>query len=84
MENSPKQYTLFFSQVGTVQHSSLDYYSERDTRRNKKHTIVDELMADAEFQQYNKRKYKEVMEKNQKTGYYKALKKMKKMKKNRK
>lgn len=69
-----------FLQIGTVQHSPLDYYSERDTRRNKKKTIVDELLADAEFQKYNKRKFKEIIEERHKTGYHRALKKMKKLK----
>lgn len=71
-------------QVGTVQHSALDYFSERGERKNKKRSLVDELLADAEFQKYNKRKYKEVMEKRRKTGYHKANQKMKKLKKKKK
>ena len=31
------------------------------TAKNKKKSLVDELMADAEFQRYNKRKYTEII-----------------------
>ncbi|KAJ6646087.1 Deoxynucleotidyltransferase terminal-interacting protein 2, partial [Pseudolycoriella hygida] len=50
-----------FFQVGKVLPSPLDYYNERDTRKTKRKTLVDELMADAEFQRFNKRKYAETM-----------------------
>lgn len=72
-----------YFQVGTVQSSPLDYYNERGERKNKKKTIVDELMADAQFQRYNKRKYTEIqLEEKRRSGYHKATKKMKKLKKN--
>lgn len=72
-----------YFQVGTVQSSPLDYYNERGERKNKKKTIVDELMADAQFQRFNKRKYTEIqLEEKRRTGYHKASKKMKKLKKN--
>ncbi|XP_055857510.1 deoxynucleotidyltransferase terminal-interacting protein 2 [Episyrphus balteatus] len=73
-----------YFQIGTVQHSPLDYYKERDTKRNKKKTLVDELLADAEFQKFNKRKYKETVAKNDMYARRKAMKKMKKLKKNKK
>ncbi|XP_055903268.1 deoxynucleotidyltransferase terminal-interacting protein 2 [Eupeodes corollae] len=73
-----------YFQIGTVQHSPLDYYKERDTRRNKKKSLVEDLLADAEFQKYNKRKYKETIAKNDKYAHRKAMKKMKKLKKNKK
>ncbi|XP_037820688.1 deoxynucleotidyltransferase terminal-interacting protein 2 [Lucilia sericata] len=73
-----------YFQVGTVQHSPLDYYNERDTRRNKKHTLVDELLADTEAQKYIKRKHKEIMITKQKYAHRKAMNKMKKLKKNKK
>lgn len=75
-----KTYKSF--QVGTVQHSPLDYYNERDTRRNKKRTLVDELLADTEAQKYIKRKHKEIVMTKQKYAHRKAMKKMKKLKKN--
>jgi len=71
-----------YFQVGKVLPSPLDYYSERDTRKTKRKTLVDELMDDAQFQRFNKRKYAEVMEEKKKSGYHKANKKMKKLKKN--
>uniref|UniRef100_A0A1I8NB20 Fcf2 pre-rRNA processing C-terminal domain-containing protein n=1 Tax=Musca domestica TaxID=7370 RepID=A0A1I8NB20_MUSDO len=71
-----------YFQIGTVQHSALDYYSERDVRKNKKHTLVDELLADTEAQKYIKRKNKEIVMMKQKYAQRKAMKKMKKLKKN--
>ncbi|XP_037047625.1 deoxynucleotidyltransferase terminal-interacting protein 2 isoform X2 [Bradysia coprophila] len=71
-----------FFQVGKVLPSPLDYYNERDSRKSKRKTLVDELMDDAAFQRFNKRKYAEVMEEKKKSGYHKANKKMKKLKKN--
>lgn len=73
-----------YFQIGTVQHSPLDYYNERDTRKNKKKSLVEDLLADAEFQKYNKRKYQEVVAKNDMYARRKAMKKMKKLKKNKK
>ncbi|XP_034100847.1 deoxynucleotidyltransferase terminal-interacting protein 2 [Drosophila nasuta] len=70
-----------YFQIGTVQHSPLDHYSERHTRKTKK-SLVDELLADEEFQKFNKRKYKEVIKRTDKYAHRKAMKKMKKLKKN--
>lgn len=67
--------------MGKILNTPLDYYNERGERKNKKRTMVDDLMADAKFQQYNKKKYGEIMEAKKKTGYHKAAKKMKKLKK---
>ena len=36
-----------FFQVGKVLPSPLDYYNERDSRKSKRKTLVDELMDDA-------------------------------------
>lgn len=73
-----------YFQIGTVQHSQLDYFNERGTKKNKKKSLVDELLADAEFQSFTKRKYKEVLKKTERVGYKKAVQKMKKLKKNKK
>lgn len=80
-KNDLKALPKYF-QVGKVESSPLDYYNERGERKNKKKTIVDELMADAQFQRFNKRKYTEAVQEKQKSGYHKANKKMKKLKKN--
>ncbi|XP_048005427.1 deoxynucleotidyltransferase terminal-interacting protein 2 [Leguminivora glycinivorella] len=64
MEVLPKYF-----QVGTVMDSSLDHVNERLTRKQRKRTMVDELLADSEFQKYNKRKYKEIIVEKRKSEY---------------
>ncbi|XP_011161930.1 deoxynucleotidyltransferase terminal-interacting protein 2 [Solenopsis invicta] len=55
--------------VGKVIDSPIDFYSSRLKKKERKKNIVDELIADAEFTKYNKRKYKEIIEEKQKTHY---------------
>lgn len=69
--------------IGKVVDSPIDFYSSRLTKKERKKTIVDELMADAEFTKYNKRKYKEIIEEKKKT-HYKAHKHAKRLKGKRK
>ncbi|XP_018351803.1 PREDICTED: deoxynucleotidyltransferase terminal-interacting protein 2 [Trachymyrmex septentrionalis] len=69
--------------VGKVIDSPMDFYSSRLTKKERKKTIVDELMADAEFTKYNKRKYKEIIEEKQKT-HYKAHKHARRLKRKKK
>ncbi|XP_033643209.1 deoxynucleotidyltransferase terminal-interacting protein 2-like [Asterias rubens] len=52
-----------FVQVGTVVESAADFYHSRVPKKQRKQTIVDELLADAETRRYNKRKYMELQEK---------------------
>lgn len=66
--NDMKTLPKYF-QIGKVIDSPLDYYSGRMTNKERKRTIVDELMADAEFAKYNKRKYKEIIEEKNKRNY---------------
>lgn len=66
-------------QIGKVMDSPLDYYNNRLTRKERKRTLVDELLADAEFNKYNKRKYCEIIEEKQKT-HYKAYRQAQKLK----
>lgn len=66
--------------MGKIVDSPLDFYSNRLTKKEQKKTLVDQLLADAEFNKYNKRKYKEIIEEKQKT-HYKAWRKAKKLKK---
>lgn len=80
-KNDLKALPKYF-QVGKVLPNPLDYYNERGEKKTKKKTIVDELMADAQFQKFNKRKYTEIVQEKQKSGYHKASQKMKKLKKN--
>lgn len=60
--------------------SPLDYHNNRLTRKERKQTLVDELLADAEFNKYNKRKFREIIDEKQKT-HYKAWRQAKKLKK---
>ncbi|XP_056636246.1 deoxynucleotidyltransferase terminal-interacting protein 2 [Diorhabda sublineata] len=58
-----------YFQIGTVMDSPLDYYNNRLPKKERKKTLVDELMADMEFNKYNKRKYKEIIEEKKHTNY---------------
>uniref|UniRef100_A0A182F405 Fcf2 domain-containing protein n=1 Tax=Anopheles albimanus TaxID=7167 RepID=A0A182F405_ANOAL len=70
-----------YFQIGTVLESPLEHYNERGVKKQKSQTLVDELLADAEFQKFNKRKYAEALELRKKKAYHKAVMKMKKLKK---
>ncbi|KAL2090085.1 hypothetical protein ACEWY4_014773 [Coilia grayii] len=50
-----------YLQVGTVVDSPLDFYHSRIPKKERKRTIVEELLADAEFRSHNKKKYQEIM-----------------------
>lgn len=58
LESTPK-----FFQVGTVEGSSADYFNDL-RRREKKQTLVEELMADRETRKYHKAKAVEIIKKN--------------------
>lgn len=49
--------------------SPLDHVNERLTKKQRKRTMVDELLADAQFQKYNKKKYKEIVDEKRRTEY---------------
>lgn len=59
--NLPKYF-----QIGRVIDSPADYYTDRTTKKDRKKSLVDQLMADAEFKKYNKRKYTEIIEEKSK------------------
>ncbi|KAL2301572.1 hypothetical protein Nmel_010961 [Mimus melanotis] len=50
-----------YFQVGTVVDSPVDFYHSRIPKKQRKRTIVEELLADSEFRRYNKKKYQEIM-----------------------
>ncbi|KAJ8376457.1 hypothetical protein SKAU_G00070370 [Synaphobranchus kaupii] len=50
-----------YFQVGTVVDSPVDFYHSRIPKKQRKRTMVEELLADAEFRNYNKKKYKQIM-----------------------
>lgn len=81
-KNDLKALPKYF-QIGKVVDSPTDYYSGRLTKKERKRTIVDELMANAEFSKYNKRKYKEIVDEKRKL-HYKAHRHAKKLKKKKK
>merc|ERR1712106_501169 len=53
----PKYY-----QIGTIVDSAADFYTDRVPQKDRKQTMVDELLADAEFKKFQKRKYVEIIE----------------------
>lgn len=42
-------FVFIFEKVGTYEESPLDFYSSRLPKKQRKRTLVEELMADAEF-----------------------------------
>lgn len=71
-----------FFQFGKVVESAADFYHSRVPKKKRKANLVQELLADAEFRQYNKRKYVEIQEAKKKgDGPYKRMKRLKKKKK---
>ncbi|CAC5392895.1 rRNA-processing protein fcf2,Deoxynucleotidyltransferase terminal-interacting protein 2 [Mytilus coruscus] len=70
-----------YFQLGTVVESSADFYHSRVPKKQRKSNMVEELLADAEFRKYNKRKYVEIQEQKRKAqGPYKHMKRLKKNK----
>ncbi|CAG8540898.1 6988_t:CDS:2, partial [Scutellospora calospora] len=49
-----------YFQIGTVIEGPTEFYSSRLPRKERKQTIVDELMADEQAKQYYKRKFLEI------------------------
>jgi hypothetical protein len=52
-----------YFQVGRVVADSAEFYSSRIPRRQQKQTLVDELLANEQFQKYQHKKYMELQEK---------------------
>ncbi|KAI7907266.1 Fcf2 pre-rRNA processing-domain-containing protein, partial [Cokeromyces recurvatus] len=65
-----------YFQIGTIIEGPTEFYSARMSRKERKQTIVDELIANDELKQYYKRKYNEVQERTTSGGkkHYKKLK----------
>ncbi|KAG6576131.1 hypothetical protein SDJN03_26770, partial [Cucurbita argyrosperma subsp. sororia] len=55
-------------QVGTVVESSLDFFSGRLTKKERRATLADELLSDQALTQYRKRKVQEIEEQNRSAG----------------
>lgn len=67
-----------YFQIGKVLSSPLDYYNDRCTKKEKKKSLVDQLLADAEFNKLNKKRYKEIIEEKNKRRFYRKKGKNKK------
>ncbi|XP_055978880.1 deoxynucleotidyltransferase terminal-interacting protein 2 [Sorex fumeus] len=50
-----------YFQIGTIADNPADFYHSRIPKKQRKRTIVEELLADSEFRRYNRRKYAEIM-----------------------
>ncbi|XP_008405122.1 deoxynucleotidyltransferase terminal-interacting protein 2 [Poecilia reticulata] len=50
-----------YFQVGTVMDSPVDFHHSRVPKKERKRTMVEELLHDAEFRQKNKRKYQQII-----------------------
>ncbi|XP_068174844.1 deoxynucleotidyltransferase terminal-interacting protein 2 [Antennarius striatus] len=50
-----------FFQVGTVVDNPVDFYHSRIPKKDRKRTMVEELLADAEFRHKNKKKYQQII-----------------------
>lgn len=61
--NSDLQTLPKFFQVGRVVGTQADYYSTL-SKKDQKNSLVEELLADAEFKRWGKKKYAEVLKKN--------------------
>ncbi|KAF7494111.1 Deoxynucleotidyltransferase terminal-interacting protein 2 [Sarcoptes scabiei] len=69
-----------YFQIGTIQANASDYYGARLTKRERKPTIIDELMNDAQIQSYNKRKINQAMTRNSRLKIMMKRAKLRKMK----
>ncbi|XP_055778702.1 deoxynucleotidyltransferase terminal-interacting protein 2 [Salvelinus fontinalis] len=50
-----------YFQVATVVDNPVDFYHSRVPKKDRKRTMVEELLADAEFRHNNKKKYRQIM-----------------------
>ncbi|OQR79031.1 deoxynucleotidyltransferase terminal-interacting protein 2-like [Tropilaelaps mercedesae] len=78
-KNDIQQLPKYF-EIGTVMDNATDFYSDRIPKKQRKQTLVDELLADEQFKKTNKRKYREALERQQYTSKkaYFQLKRIKK------
>lgn len=50
-----------------MEDNAADFYHSRIPKKDRKRTMVDELLADAEFQKRSKQKFKEIVQEKKKT-----------------
>jgi len=77
-KRSDKEGLPKYFQIGTVVDNAADFYTDRVPNKARKSTMVDELLADAEFKKFQKRKYVEIIkDKERNSGRRKFTKKKK-------
>ncbi|XP_040896097.1 deoxynucleotidyltransferase terminal-interacting protein 2 [Toxotes jaculatrix] len=76
-KNDRDGFSKYF-QVGTVVDSAVDFYHSRIPKKERKRTMVEELLADAEFRHNNKKKYQHIVTEKAAQGAGKRNKKKKK------
>jgi hypothetical protein len=57
-----------YFQIGTVMDNSFDYYTARMPRKQRKSTLVEELLADAEFMRRSRTKYEQIKYEQERRG----------------
>ncbi|KAL6077380.1 Deoxynucleotidyltransferase terminal-interacting protein 2 [Balamuthia mandrillaris] len=72
----PKRGPKYF-QIGTIVDGPTDFYSSRIPKRDRKRTIVEEVMADEQARQWAKRKFSELQRSKQAAGRKKTTPKKK-------
>ncbi|CAG0879725.1 unnamed protein product [Cyprideis torosa] len=70
-----------YFQIGKVVEHATDYYSDRVPKKARAQTIVEELLEDADFRRYQKRKMAEIEASKPKRRKLKEFRKAKKLKK---
>jgi len=68
--------------MGTIIESPTEYFSARIKKKDRKETIVQELLADQKSREYFKKKYNEIQEKTTSGGkkWYKQIQERKRQK----
>lgn len=69
-----------YFQVGTVIESPAEFYSARIPKKQRKKTLVDELLSDVEYRKYQKKKYAELMKNQVQKRFHASQKKKMKQK----
>ncbi|XP_069006521.1 deoxynucleotidyltransferase terminal-interacting protein 2 [Embiotoca jacksoni] len=79
-KNDREGFPKYF-QVGTVVDSAVDFYHSRVPKKQRKRTMVEELLADAEFRHNNKKRYQQIVTEKAAQGAGKRNKKKNKFRK---
>ena len=76
-ENKNKKAKPKFFQIGRLIEGPGEFYSCRSTKKDRKRTMVEELLADAKFQRYNKMRFSklQIARRRGKFGYRRKYKK---------